>query len=195
MKNQLWRELWPAMPEGANAREYWRVVTKQVMAMFDGGGGGMIAAASLVEKKTIRSARAANKTESEVTAAGLESRKQTMGTLRAATAKPSTKQHLYQVGEYQLQDAVISDPFNVNLAYILNAYMCLARTTGCRPGMAVNDLKDTDDPAGHWYELPPLQMGSLAISPEALRQVIILVLSVVIGKRGSRTAILDLGCS
>ena len=62
MKNQLWRELWPAMPEGANAREYWRVVTKQVMAMFDGGGGGMIAAASLVEQKTIQSARAANKT-------------------------------------------------------------------------------------------------------------------------------------
>ena len=36
--------------------------------------------------------------------------------------------------------------------------------------MAVNDAKDSDDPAGHWYEVPPLQMGSLAISQEALRQ-------------------------
>ena len=80
--------------------------------------------------------------------------------------------YLYQVGEYQLQDAFLSDPFSVNASYVMNAYTCFARTTGCRPGMAVNDVKDFDDPAGHWYEVPPLQMGSLAISPEALRQVV-----------------------
>ena len=79
---------------------------------------------------------------------------------------------MYQVGEYQLQDAFLSDPFSVNASYVMNAYTCFARTTGCRPGMAVNDVKDFDDPAGHWYEVPPLQMGSLAISPEALRQVV-----------------------
>ena len=65
------------------------------------------------------------------------------------------------MGEYQLQDAFLSDPFSVNASYVMNAYTCFARTTGCRPGMAVNDVKDFDDPAGHWYEVPPLQMGSL----------------------------------
>ena len=91
-------------------------------------------------------------------AAGLEARKQTMGMLRAATSAPCTKEHLYQVGEYQLQDAYLADPFAVNASYVMNAYTCFARTTGCRPGMAVNDKKDSDDPAGHWYELPPLQI-------------------------------------
>jgi hypothetical protein len=172
IKNHLWRELWPAMLDGAEATQYWRVVTKQTMAMFDGGGGGMLAAATLVEKKATRAAQQAQKSAVEVAAAGLEARKETMGMLRAATAKPCTKEHLYQVGEYQLQDAFLSDPFEVNASYVMNAYVCFARTTGCRPGMAVNDVKDSDDPAGHWYELPPLQMGSLAISPERLRQVV-----------------------
>ena len=39
MKNHLWRELWPAMP--SDARDYWRIVTRQVMALWDGGGGGI----------------------------------------------------------------------------------------------------------------------------------------------------------
>ena len=39
MKNHLWRELWPAMLDGVEARQFWHVVTKQTMAMFDGGGG------------------------------------------------------------------------------------------------------------------------------------------------------------
>jgi len=172
MKNHLWREVWPAMPVGADARQYWHCVTKQTMAMFDGGGGDMLAAASLVEKKAMEQARRAGKCEAEVAATGLEARKETMGMLRAATSKPCTREHLYQVGEYQLQDAFLSDPFAVNASYVMNAHTCSARTTGCRPGMAVNDAKDSDDPAGHWYELPPLQMGSLAISPESLRQMV-----------------------
>ena len=45
IKNHLWREVWPAMPQGVEARQYWHVVTKQTTAMFDGGGGGMLAAA------------------------------------------------------------------------------------------------------------------------------------------------------
>ena len=39
MKNHVWREIWPAMPD--DARQYWRLVTKQVMSLYDGGGGGM----------------------------------------------------------------------------------------------------------------------------------------------------------
>lgn len=99
VKNHLWRELWPAMLDGAEARQFWHVVTKQTMAMFDGGGGGMLAAAALVEKKATRAARQAKKSEAEVAAAGLQARKETMGMLRAATAKPCTKEHLYQVGK------------------------------------------------------------------------------------------------
>ena len=38
--------------------------------------------------------------------------------------------------------------------------------------MAVNDKKDAADPAGHWYKLPPLEMASLAISPEELSLVV-----------------------
>ena len=99
VKNHLWRELWPAMLDGAEARQFWHVVTKQTMAMFDGGGGGMLAAAALVEKKATRAARQAKKSEAEVAAAGLQARKETLGMLRAATAKPCTKEHLYQVGK------------------------------------------------------------------------------------------------
>ena len=29
--------------------------------------------------------------------------------------------YLYQVGEYQLQDAFLSDPFSVNASYVMNA--------------------------------------------------------------------------
>ena len=87
------------MLDGAEARQFWHVVTKQTMAMFDGGGGGMLAAAALVEKKATRAARQAKKSEAEVAASGLQARKETMGMLRAATAKPCTKEHLYQVGK------------------------------------------------------------------------------------------------
>jgi len=39
--------------------------------------------------------------------------KQTVEELRAATTHPCTKLHLYQVGEYQLQDAQLLEPFEV----------------------------------------------------------------------------------
>ena len=44
MKNHVWCELWPAMP--ADSRDYWRIVTNRVMALWNGGGGGMKAAAA-----------------------------------------------------------------------------------------------------------------------------------------------------
>ena len=95
-------------------------------------------------------------------------RKRTEAELRAATSKPCEKLHLFQTGKYQLQDAFLSEPFHVNASFVLNAYTCFARQTGCRPGMAVNDVADAADAAGHWFELPPLQMDSLSISADAL---------------------------
>ncbi|EOD21599.1 hypothetical protein EMIHUDRAFT_117062 [Emiliania huxleyi CCMP1516] len=44
----------------------------------------------------------------------------------------------------------------------------LARGTGCRPGMAMNDGNDLTDTDSHWHELPPLQMGDLCIAMEEL---------------------------
>jgi hypothetical protein len=169
IKNHLWRELWPAMPEGGDATTYWHVVLRQVMACFDGGGGGMAEMATSSANKAMARARTACASDANVTAAGAVARKRTMDALRAGTTTPCTREHLYQPGEYQLQDALLSDPYHVNLNYVANGYMTFSRTTGCRPGMAVNDRTDAADPAGHWYELPPLSMGLIQISPDAYR--------------------------
>ena len=39
-------------------------------------------------------------------------------------------------------DVLLSEPFEVNVAIVLNAYICLARLTACRPEMATNDADD-----------------------------------------------------
>ena len=156
MKNHVWRELWPAMP--ADARQYWRLVTHHVMSLFDCGGGGMKKAAELVGKAAGRAAAAAaasagaGATEQQAAseAASAAARKLTEAELRAGTTKPCAKEHLYQTGEYQMQDTQLSEPFEVNASFVLNAYMCFARVTGCRPGMAVNDAADAADVDGHW---------------------------------------------
>ena len=49
-----------------------------------------------------------------------------------------------------MQDTQLSEPFKVNASFIMNAYMCFARVTGCRPGMAVNDAADAADSDSHW---------------------------------------------
>jgi hypothetical protein len=54
MKNHVWREIWPAMPSGA--RQYWRLVTNQVMSLYDGGGGGMKDAAGAAGRAAGREA-------------------------------------------------------------------------------------------------------------------------------------------
>ena len=41
-----------------------------------------------------------------------------MAELREATTKPCTKQHLFQVGEYQMQDTQLLEPFEVNVAFM-----------------------------------------------------------------------------
>jgi hypothetical protein len=156
MKNHVWRELWPAMP--VDARQYWRLVTHHVMSLFDGGGGGMKKAAELVGKVAGRAAADAcaarggterqQKAASE--AASANARRKTEAELRAGTSKPCQKEHLHQTGEYQMQDTQLSEPFEVNASFIMNAYMCFARVTGCRPGMAVNDAADAADTESHW---------------------------------------------
>ena len=80
--------------------------------------------------------------------------KDAMAELREATTKPCTRQHLFQVGEYQMQDTQLLEPFEVNVAFIMNAYLCFARQTGCRPGMAVNDAADAADSDSHWRASP-----------------------------------------
>ena len=47
-------------------------------------------------------------------AAGAVQRRETKEQLRAGTTHPCTKEHLFQTGEYQLQDGQLSEPFEVN---------------------------------------------------------------------------------
>ena len=148
MKNHLWRELWPAMP--ADTKDYWRRVVKRVGALWDGGGGGMLEAAALMGRAAATAAVAAGKDAAAVEAARRAAATQAEEQLRASTTSPLARHHLYQVGEYQLQDALLSEPFEVNASVVVNAYTCLARTTGCRPGMAVNDASDMADKGSHW---------------------------------------------
>ncbi|EOD31504.1 hypothetical protein EMIHUDRAFT_112832 [Emiliania huxleyi CCMP1516] len=116
MKNHVWREIWPAMPD--DARQYWRLVTKQVMSLYDGGGGGMKDAAGAAGRAAGREAaqesashgqsEAAQRAASE-RASAVASRR-TMAELREATTKPCTKQHLFQVGEYLWDKSVENVP-------------------------------------------------------------------------------------
>ena len=156
MKNHVWQELWPAMP--TDARQYWKKVTHHVTSLFDGGGGGMKDAAERAGRFAGRVAAeecaaaggssAQQQAASEAASAAM--RKQTEAELRAGTTKPLAREHLHQTGEYQMQDTKLSEPFEVNESFVLNAYMCFARHTGCRPGMAVNDKADAADVDGFW---------------------------------------------
>ena len=46
---------------------------------------------------------------------------------------------------------------------MLNAYICFARQTGARPGMAVNVEKDSVDPNSAWANCAPLSWEDLLI--------------------------------
>ncbi|EOD25004.1 hypothetical protein EMIHUDRAFT_237947 [Emiliania huxleyi CCMP1516] len=65
--------------------------------------------------------------------------------------------------QYWHWDAHLSEPFEVNVAFIMSAYVCLARQTGCRPGMTMNDANDLANTTSHWHEVPPLRMSDLRI--------------------------------
>ena len=130
-QNHLWHEVWPAAPcEGARGA-YWHRVRKQVHALFDGGGGGMQAAGDAAAAYATADARAKGLTGKQVAKAAKAARKAALGALRAATTMPATREHLYQVGEYQMQDCSLSEPFEVSVALVVGAYACFARTTGC----------------------------------------------------------------
>ena len=83
--------------------------------------------------------------------------------MRAATASISTREHLSQTGEYQLQDAMLCEAIEVNEAFVLNAYICFARLTGARPGMAVNVENDSVDPNSAWANCAPLIWEDLLV--------------------------------
>ena len=69
MKNHVWREIWPAMP--SDARQYWRLVTNQVMSLFVGGGGGMTDAAGAAGRAAGREAARESASHGQSEAAGL----------------------------------------------------------------------------------------------------------------------------
>ena len=104
-----------------------------MQALYQGGGGGMQAAADGAAAYVEAVARSEGRTGTSVARSVARARRESLGSLRAATATPCTKEHLHQVGEYQVQDISLSDPFQVNEALVMNAYGCFARVTGCRP--------------------------------------------------------------
>ena len=65
---------------------------------------------------------------------GRRARVEAEAALVAATSAPLARGHLYQVGEWQMQDALLSEPFERNKAAVVGAYLPFARHTGCRPG-------------------------------------------------------------
>ena len=168
-QNHLWREVWPASPRDRARGLYWRDVRAQVHALHHGGGGGMQAAADAAAAHVETVGLAEGRTGTRLERQMAETRRGVLGSLRAATATPCTREHLFQVGEYTLQDVSLSDPFEANVALVMNGYCCFARCTGCRPGMAVNSRLDDLDPDARWFELPPLWNGSLSISPDEMR--------------------------
>ena len=60
-------------------------------------------------------------TDKQVAKAANAARKAALGALRAATTKPVAREHLYQVGEYQMQDCLLSEPFEVSAALVVGA--------------------------------------------------------------------------
>ena len=51
----------------------------------------------------------------------------------------------------------------MNEAFVLNAYICFARLTGARPGMAVNVENDSVDPNSAWANCAPLIWEDLLV--------------------------------
>ena len=97
---------------------------KQVYALFAGGGGGMMAAADAAAAHVETAALAEGRTGASVETQKAGERRAVIGSLRAATASPCVREHLFQVGEYQLQDVFLTNPFQANEALVMNAYSC-----------------------------------------------------------------------
>ena len=165
MRNHVWPTLYTqaGFPTGAEAREYWRPVRMHVDGLVGGGGGGSQALARVVQAGAEAAQEVAGASEATVQAAGASGSCAAQLAVRAATMPITTREHLNQTGEYILQDALLSEPFEVNEAAVLNAYMGFARQTGCRPGMALNVVQDVRDPNGQWANVPPLIVADLLV--------------------------------
>ena len=83
---------------GPSREQYWFDVKKQVHALFHGGGGGMQAAADATARHVEAAASAEGLDEETVARLGQDARREVLGSMRAATAKPFAKEHLGQVG-------------------------------------------------------------------------------------------------
>ena len=172
-RNHVWPTQFAAagFPSGAAATEYWRPIRRHVDSLLGGGGGGVQELARGVAAGAAAAQTAAGGSTEQAAAAGASAGRATHQAVRAATMPTATREHLNQTGEYILQDALLSEPWEVNDAMVLNAYIGFARQTGCRPGMAVNVVQDAVDPDSVWVNMPPLIVADLLIGQfeEALR--------------------------
>ena len=181
MQNHLWRELWPGMPSGEVERQYWRRVRKQFNSMTAGGGGGMLEAGRAAGEAARRAATAHGVGAARAAAFGDQKAKEVVDALRAATQTPCTKEHLHQTGEYQMQDVLLTEPFRVNEACVLNAYVGLARSTGCRPCMAVSNSKSDLEAMSPWHGQFPLTPASLRVGElEAVKRPLVVARKVAV---------------
>lgn len=133
-QNHVWRDLFGRMP--FNSKVYWKAAKAEVHNLVAAGAG---AAREHAENVADDACQAAAVAQSDVTAEDVATaaRSALYGALKQSTEPVATREHLHQVGEYQLQDVLLSEVFRVNESIILEAYAGFARLIGCRPGMAM----------------------------------------------------------
>jgi hypothetical protein len=141
-QNHVWRELFGAMQD--NPKAYWREAKQHVHSLVVGGAGGARETAACVAEDACNAAASAGVNLAMDDVATVAS-SAWQASLKQSTEPVSTREHLYQVGEYQLQDGLLAEPFCVNEAIVIDAYCGFARLNGCRPGMALNDRFDHID--------------------------------------------------
>ena len=113
LQNHVYREVWPATPHHLDAgRHFWAQARAQVNELSSGGGGGMKRVGRLAGDAAAEEAAVAGADSAAQEAARLQARKQVEAQLRKATTAPSTREHLYQTGEYQLQDVLLGEVRN-----------------------------------------------------------------------------------
>ena len=150
------------MPGQWDPRSYRHKAKREAFSLVAGGGGGMQQLGREVGAAAVAAASASGLGQAGQTTAAFAGAA-VQGGLGQATAAVSTKEHLFQTGEYLLQDAALSEPFDVNAMTVLGAYLGFARQTGCRPGMCVNDTFDHLDKNSKWFDTSPLRVSSLRI--------------------------------
>ena len=167
MRSHVWPILFgeKGFPAGQEAMAYWRPIRDHFSSLVGGGrgSGGVEQLASVAQTAASAVQVAAGANATTAAAAGDAASQAVQLAMRAATASSVTREHLGQTGEYQLQDAMLCEPISVNEAFVLNAYICFARQTGARPGMAVNVENDSADPNSAWANCAPLSWEDLLV--------------------------------